>query len=144
MALTFKRLNHSQGRPHLPLKVGNMWHHKFRLLGKIWWFLQLCFFICGPWAKILATSFYDDILNLTPWASKEEMLISWLLGLKQKNKDTFFSSIVKVWQSKVSLLLSFVAQEPRYDHFFFWSSGCKVCAIFRGRKCQYLDSWATN
>ena len=32
----------------------------------------------------------------------------------------------------------------RYDHFFFWSSGCKVRAIVSGRNCQYLGSWATN
>ena len=56
----------------------------------------------------------------------------------------FLSSTFKVWESKVSLLLWFVAQEPRYNDLFFRSSGCKVQAITSGRNCQYLSSLATN
>ena len=37
--------------------------------------------------------------------------------INEKNKDTFFSSIFKVWESKVSLVLWFVAHEPSYWHF---------------------------
>ena len=35
-------------------------------------------------------------------------------ALNKKTKDTFISLTFKVWESKVSLLFLFVAQEPRY------------------------------
>ena len=41
------------------------------------------FFDLLPGAEILTISFSDDNSNLTPSASKEEMVISWLLGIKK-------------------------------------------------------------
>ena len=31
-----------------------------------------------------------------------------------------------------------------YGNFIFRSSGCGVCTIVKGRKCQYLRPWANN
>ena len=69
---------------------------------------------------------------LGPWA------INW------KNKDTLLSQTLKVEEKKVSLVFLFVAQEPRYGHFIFWSLGSKVRDIVKLQKYQYLGSWATN
>ena len=38
-------------------------------------------------------------------------------AFNKKTKDTFFSSTLKVWESKVSFVFVFMAQVPRYLHF---------------------------
>ena len=45
-------------------------------------------------------------------------LSSWVTN--KKNKDTFFCSTFKVWESKVSLFFQFMVQGPRYWAFFPW------------------------
>ena len=69
---------------------------------------------------------------LGPWA------------INDKNKDTLLSQTLKVEEKKVHLFFLFEAQEPRYGHFIYWSSGSEVRTIVKGRNCQYLGSWATN
>ena len=63
---------------------------------------------------------------LRPWASY------W------KNKDTLLSQTLKVEEKKVSLVFWFVAQEPRYGHFIFWSLGSKVCDIVKLENANIL------
>ena len=48
------------------------------------------------------------------------MAIIRLLGHKSKTKDTFLSSTLKVWESKVSLFFWYMAQGLRYWHFSPW------------------------
>ena len=62
----------------------------------------------------------------------------------KKVRTLWFLKLEKLKKRKWPYFFLFVAQERRYDHFFFWRSGCKVRAIVSGRNCQYLDSWATN
>ena len=69
---------------------------------------------------------------LGPWA------------MNRKTKDTLISQTLKVEEKKVSSDFLFVAQEPRYCHFIFGSSGSGVRSIVKGRKCQYLGPWAAN
>ena len=61
-----------------------------------------------------------DGLSSSSWGSKDAMAIIRLLGHKSKTKDTFLSSTLKVWESKVSLFFWYMAQGLRYWHFFLW------------------------
>ena len=85
----------------------------------------------------MAISSSDDSSNRTFLSSNKEMVISRLLGPKW---TLSFLQLLKLEKAKCPLL----AQDPRFDHFFIRSSGCKVRAIVRGRKCQHLGSWAKH
>ena len=61
---------------------------------------------------------------LGPWA------------INKKTKDTLLSQTLKVEEKKVSLFFSFVAQEPKYGHFIFWTSGGRVRSIVTGKKAN--------
>ena len=69
------------------------------------------FSICGPGAEILTISFSNDSWNLTPRASKEEMVIS------RKSKDSMLSQTLKVEEKKVTIFFLYLTQESRYGHF---------------------------
>ena len=77
--------------------------------------LVFLFIAQGPWYWhfLPLTMVHTSLLELQE--IKWPYIGSW--ASNQKNKDTFFSSTFKVWESKVSLVLWFVAQEPRYWHF---------------------------
>ena len=65
------------------------------------------FSICGPGAEILTISFSNDSWNLTPRASKEEMVIS------RKSKDSMLSQTLKVEEKKVTIFFFlYLTQEP--------------------------------
>ena len=61
---------------------------------------------------------------LGPWA------------INKKTKDTLLSQTLKVEEKKVSLFFSFVAQEPKYGHFIFWTLGGGVRYIVTGKKAN--------
>ena len=65
----------------------------------------------------------------------------------KKTKVTFFSSTFKVWESKVSLLFWFAAQETRYWQFHPLQIGRTLHPTFRrryGHDHINLGYWATN
>ena len=61
---------------------------------------------------------------LGPWA------------INKKTKDTLLSQTLKVEKKKVSLFFWFVAQEPKYGHFIFWTLGGGVRYIVTGKKAN--------
>ena len=63
---------------------------------------------------------------LGPWA------------INKKTKDTLLSQTLKVEENKVFLFFSFVAQEPKYGHFIFWTLGGGVRYIVTGKKANML------
>ena len=67
---------------------------------------------------------------------------SW--ATNKKTKVTFFSSTFKVWESKVSLLFLFVAQEPRYWQFLPLTIARTLHQDLQKKKWSYLGSWALN
>ena len=73
---------------------------------------------------------------------KWQYLSSW--ATNHKTKGTFPSQTLKVEEKKVALLYWLLAQETRYGHFFFWSSGSGVRTIVKGRNCQYPGPSAIN
>ena len=73
---------------------------------------------------------------------KWQYLSSW--ATNHKTKGTFPSQTLKVEEKKVALLFWFLAQETRYGHFIFWSSGSGVRTIVKGRNCQYPGPSAIN
>ena len=70
--------------------------------------------------------------HLSPWATNK------------RNKDAFFSSTFKVWESKVSLFLSFIAQGPRYWQFLPLTMVRTSLPELQKIKWPYLVSWAKN
>ena len=73
-----------------------------------------------------------------PWDKIRKCPYLGLESIKCKNKVTLISQTLKVEEKKVPLFFWSVAQEPRYSHFIFRSSGSGVCSIIEGRRCQYL------
>ena len=52
----------------------------------------------------------------------------------KKSKDTFFSSTLKVWESKVSLFFLFMAKGPRYWLYFLWR--WHALLLLRFKRCN--------
>ena len=77
------------------------------------------FFHWRSWCKVRAIVSGRNCQYLGSWATN------------QKSKDTLLSQTLKVEEKKVSLVFLFVAQEPRYGHFIFWSLGSKVRDIVK-------------
>ena len=61
---------------------------------------------------------------------------SW--ATNKKTKDTFFSSTLKVWESKVSLFFWYMAQGLRYWHFFPWRWYVLLLLRFKRRNGHIL------
>ena len=100
--------------------------------------------LIGPfaWKKPLEPL---KIRNMTIWRrrmyhrdlNKGQYLGPW--AIKWKNKDTLFSRTIKVEEKKVSLVFWFVAQEPKYGHCVFWTSGGGGRAIVTGKTANISD-----
>ena len=69
-----------------------------------------------------------------PEAQKTQWPYFSSLATNRKTKDTFFSSTFKVWESKVSLVFSFMAQGPRYWHFPTWRYHVLYFISFKNRE----------
>ena len=67
----------------------------------------------------------DGIRN-KPYLEREIAKTLW-----RKHSIALLSQTSKVEEKNVSLVFWFVAQEPRYGHFIFWSLGNKVCDIVK-------------
>ena len=66
--------------------------------------------------------------------------------MNPKNKDTFFSSTFKVWESKVSLDFKFMVQGPRYWHFLPQGVGvffCRYCSAKQFTTIGFPLFWPT-
>ena len=104
----------------------------------------LIFLIYGSGADILA--FFPMTMERTP--PPEVQKIKWPYfgswATNEKNKDTFFSSTFKVWESKVSLVFLLMAQGPRYWHFLPLTIIRTSLTEVQKMKWPYLSSWVTN
>ena len=81
---------------------------------------------------------HDDGTSSSSWGSKDAMAIFQLLGHKSKTKDTFLSSTLKVWESKVSLFFWYMAQGLRYWDFFLWRWYVLLLLRFKRRNGHIL------
>ena len=57
-------------------------------------------------------------------------------------KGTLVSSTFKVWECKVSLIISIFVQGLRYNHLSIFCQQCQQTAILEFRKWLYLCLWA--
>ena len=127
--LSFKRQNGHISVPDLQIK-------KLRTLS----FLQLLkfekakypyFFIYGQGAKILALFLVTVARTPPPEDQKTQWLWFGYWATNQKTKDTFFSSSLKVWESKVSLF------------FNLWPRGRDI-GLSSGHDGTFSSSWGSK